>query len=148
MIDTTTRLNDAGPALAELRGVHAMTDVTGFGLLGHLLGMCRGAGLSARVSMSQVPLLDGVHALAEAGCITGASARNWASYGAEVQLDARLEGTPLILLCDPQTSGGLLVACARDAVGSVLGTFARHGCARAAVVGEMSGGAPQVAVDI
>ena len=147
LIDTTVRLNDAGPALAELPGVHAMTDVTGFGLLGHLLEMCRGAGLSARVSMSQVPLLDGVHALAEAGCVTGASARNWDSYGEQVRVDPRLQGTPLTLLCDPQTSGGLLVACDRDAVASVLDAFARHGCARATLIGEMREGAPEVVVD-
>ena len=147
LIDTTTRLNSAGPELAKLPGVHAMTDVTGFGLLGHLLEMCRGAGLRARVKMPQVPLLNNVLALAEAGCITGASARNWASYGAEVQLAAQLEGVPQTLLCDPQTSGGLLVACAADAVESVLEIFARHGFAQAAVVGGMSGGAPRVMVD-
>jgi selenide,water dikinase len=147
MIEATTRLNDAGPALAELSGVHGMTDVTGFGLLGHLLEMCRGAGLTARVTMSQVPLLDGVHALAEAGCVTGASARNWSSYGAQVRIDPRLEGTPLTLLCDPQTSGGLLVACAVDAAASVIEVFARHGCARAALIGEMTEGAPGVVVD-
>ncbi len=89
MIETTTRLNVAGPDLAQLPGVHAMTDVTGFGLLGHLLEMCRGAGLRARVQMSRVPLLDNVLALAEAGFVTGASARNWASYGADVQICRR-----------------------------------------------------------
>lgn len=147
LIDTTTRLNDAGPALASLPGVHAMTDVTGFGLLGHLLGMCRGSGSSAHVRMTQVPLLDDVFALADAGCVTGASARNWASYGAEVQLDPRLAGTPKTLLCDPQTSGGLLVACAADAVASVMEVFERHGFTRAALIGHMGCGVPRVAVD-
>jgi len=147
MIDTTTRLNLAGPELAKLPGVHAMTDVTGFGLLGHLLEMCRGSGLAARVRMADVPLLDNVFAMAEAGLITGASARNWASYGAEVRLDPQLEGAHKALLCDPQTSGGLLVACARDTVADVMEAFGRHDFARAAVIGGIIDGEPVVQVD-
>jgi selenide,water dikinase len=151
LIETTTRLNLAGPELAKLSEVHAMTDVTGFGLLGHLLEMCRGAGLSARVKMTQVPLLDNVLAMAQAGCATGASARNWASYGADVQLDPHLDGAHKALLCDPQTSGGLLVACADDSVASVMEIFARHGFAQAMLIGAMTGnvigGAPTVTVD-
>jgi selenide, water dikinase len=138
LIDTTTRLNLAGPELAKLPGVHAMTDVTGFGLLGHLLEMCRGAGLSARVSMSHVPLLDNVLALAQGGYITGASARNWTSYGAEVHLDAQLDSVAKALLCDPQTSGGLLIACAEGAVAEAMKIFARHGFAHAARIGRMA----------
>jgi selenide,water dikinase len=147
MIDTTTRLNRAGPDLAELPGVHAMTDVTGFGLLGHLLGMCRGARLGARVSMACVPLLDHVVAMARAGFVTGASARNWASYGDEVRLARQLESVHQALLCDPQTSGGLLVACAPDTVAAALGVFERHGFAQAAVIGAMTDTAPLVNVD-
>jgi len=147
MIETTTRLNLAGPDLAQLAGVHAMTDVTGFGLLGHLLEMCRGAGLSARVQMSRVPLLDNVLALAGAGFVTGASARNWASYGADVQIGADVDAVRQALLCDPQTSGGLLVACSNDAVAGVLATFERHGFAQAAPIGRMSDGTPGIAVD-
>jgi selenide,water dikinase len=147
LIDTTTRLNVAGPDLANLAGVHAMTDVTGFGLLGHLLGMCRGAGLQARVSMSHVPLLDNVLAMAAAGCVTGASARNWASYSDEVQLAPELDGLQRALLCDPQTSGGLLVACADDVVESVMTIFRRHGFVQAAAIGHMSEGAPGVIVE-
>jgi selenide, water dikinase len=151
LIDTTTRLNVAGPDLARLPGVHAMTDVTGFGLLGHLLEICRGSALSARVKMSLVPLLDNVRALAEAGCVTGASGRNWTSYGAEIRLDAQLDGTDRALLCDPQTSGGLLVACAEDTVVNAMQVFARHGFARAARIGkigeQVSVGEPRVIVD-
>jgi selenide,water dikinase len=151
LIDTTTRLNVAGPELARLPGVHAMTDVTGFGLLGHLLEICRGSALSARVKMSLVPLLDNMRALAEAGCVTGASGRNWTSYGAEVRLDAQLDGTDRALLCDPQTSGGLLVACADGAVPGAMEVFARHGFARAARIGQLgeqvSVGEPRVIVD-
>jgi selenide,water dikinase len=147
MIETTTRLNVAGPDLAQLPGVHAMTDVTGFGLLGHLLEMCRGARLSARLQMSRVPLLDNVLALAGAGFVTGASARNWASYGADVQIGADVDAVRQALLCDPQTSGGLLVACSNDAVAGVLATFERHGFAQAAPIGRMSHGTPGIAVD-
>lgn len=138
MIDTTTRLNIPGPHLAHLPGVHAMTDVTGFGVLGHLLEMCRGAGLSARVQMSQIPLLENVVALAEAGYVTGASARNWASYGEQVHLDPRLGNVEKSLLCDPQTSGGLLVACDDAAVASVIEIFQRFGFDRAGTIGHMS----------
>jgi selenide, water dikinase len=147
MIDTTTRLNRAGPELAKLPGVHAMTDVTGFGLLGHLLGMCRGAKLGARVRMADVPVLDHVLAMAEAGVVTGASARNWASYGAEVQLAPQLSDAHKALLCDPQTSGGLLVACSHDTIPDVLQTFNRHGCPQAAVIGGIVDGEPMVRVD-
>jgi selenide, water dikinase len=146
MIDTTTRLNLPGPDLARLPGVHAMTDVTGFGLLGHLLEMCRGSGVGAYVKMSDVPLLEDVLALANAGFVTGASARNWASYGDEVRLAPRLEGVHKDLLCDPQTSGGLLVACAGDAVADVMEIFARHGFDQAAVIGGMINGESCVAV--
>jgi selenide,water dikinase len=147
MIDTTTRLNRPGPQLATLPGVHAMTDVTGFGLLGHLLEVCRGSGLGARVKMSDVPLLENVLAMAESGLVTGASARNWASYGAEVRLAPPLEAVHKDLLSDPQTSGGLLVACARDTVAGVMEIFARHGFERAAVIGRMVDGEPCVTVD-
>ena len=147
LIDTTTRLNRAGPDLARIPGVHAKTDVTGFGLLGHLLEMCRGADLGARISMATIPLLDDVPDLAAAGFVTGASARNWASYGDEVRLAPQLEGLPRILLCDPQTSGGLLVACTHDTVDTVVEILAHHGCTQAAQIGAMSEAAPYVTVD-
>jgi selenide,water dikinase len=146
MIDVTTRLNRAGPDLAKVPGVHAMTDVTGFGLLGHLLEMCRGAQLTAHVRMSGVPLLDNVLALAERGFVTGASGRNWASYGDSVQLVAGVTSAQQALLCDPQTSGGLLVACEEDAAAEVMTTFERHGFEGAAVIGTMASGAPRVSV--
>jgi selenide,water dikinase len=148
LIDITTCLNRAGPELARMPGVHAMTDVTGFGLLGHLLEMCRGSRLGARLGMSGVPLLENVLAMAEAGFVTGASARNWASYGAEVELAPRLTGAHKALLCDPQTSGGLLVACAHDAVAEVLATFERNGCAHAGLIGGMVRGKARVAADL
>ena len=147
MIDTTTRLNDAGPALAELAGVHAMTDVTGFGLLGHLLEMCRGSHLGARLSVRRIPLLPNVLAMAATGCVTGASARNWSSYGDEVRLDAQLESAHKALLTDPQTSGGLLVACTAEAAPQALDIFRRHGLAEAAVIGVVGGDSPTVHVE-
>jgi selenide, water dikinase len=146
MIETTTRLNRAGPELAELDGVHAMTDVTGFGLLGHLLEMCRGSRTGARVSVSRVPLLPGVLERAAAGYVTGASARNWSAYGEEVRLDPQLAPAHKALLTDPQTSGGLLIACAAEAAPEALRIFARHGFAAAALIGTMGGDAPVVQV--
>jgi selenide,water dikinase len=147
LIDSTTRLNRAGPELAELEGVHAMTDVTGFGLLGHLLEMCRGAGLGARLSVRRIPLLPNVLAVAATGCVTGASARNWSSYGDEVRFDPQLEAAHQALLTDPQTSGGLLIACSAQAVPQALAIFQRYGFAEASVIGVMDGDTPLVQVE-
>jgi selenide,water dikinase len=132
--------------LAELPGVHALTDVTGFGLAGHALEMARGAGCEAVIDWARVPLLDGVRALAARGAVTGASGRNWAGYGAEVALPAGFAAEDQALLTDPQTSGGLLVACAPEAVAEVLAIFRRHGFDAAAAVGEMRAGGARVSV--
>jgi selenide, water dikinase len=137
MIATTTQLNTPGPELAALQGVHALTDVTGFGLAGHALELSRGAGLQVRIEWSRVPLLPGVRELAAQGMVTGASGRNWAGYGAEIELPAEFAGADQALLTDPQTSGGLLVSCAKQAVDEVLAVFGRHGFAAAAVVGDV-----------
>jgi selenide, water dikinase len=147
MIETATQLNLPGLELASLAAVHAMTDVTGFGLLGHLLEMCRGSGLAARITAAQLPLLPGVLELARAGVVTGASARNWQSYGKDVQLAPHLDAAQKAVLTDPQTSGGLLVACDPDELPAVQATFARLGFAQAAVIGRMSEGASQVQVE-
>jgi selenide, water dikinase len=147
MIDTTTRLNRAGPELAELAGVHGMTDVTGFGLLGHLLEMCRGSRCGARISMTRLPLLQNALGMAKAGLVTAASARNWASFGEEVRLAPQLEATQQALLCDPQTSGGLLVACAPEAAPEVMSILRRLGFAQAAVIGAMTEGPSIVRVE-
>jgi selenide,water dikinase len=136
MIATTTRLNTPGPELAALDGVHALTDVTGFGLAGHALELARGANLTVMIDWSRVPLLAGVAELAAAGHVTGASGRNWAGYGAEVGLPANFDATARALLTDPQTSGGLLVSCAPQAADAVLDIFSRHGFDAAAVIGE------------
>ncbi|MDR5652541.1 selenide, water dikinase SelD [Ruixingdingia sedimenti] len=146
MLATTTRLNTPGPELARLPGVHAMTDVTGFGLAGHALEMARGSGYGIRLDWAAVPLVAGARALAAAGHVTGASGRNWASYGARVALDPALTDLDRALLSDPQTSGGLLVACAPDAAGEVLACFRRHGFADAAAVGRVEGEAGMLSV--
>jgi selenide,water dikinase len=137
MIASTTQLNTPGARLGKLAGVHAVTDVTGFGLLGHTLEMARGSGLQAVVEFAQLPLLDGVAGLLQQGFVTGASGRNWASYGHDVALDAGLPGTARDLLCDPQTSGGLLVSCTAESVAAVLAEFERDGFSQACVVGHM-----------
>jgi len=146
MIASTTKLNKPGIALSHLTGVHAMTDVTGFGLLGHTLEMARGAGLTARLEMDKIPLLPGVHQLAMNGFITGASGRNWEGYGHDVVLGKDVTAVHKALLSDPQTSGGLLVSCASSSVDEVLALFAREGFADAAVIGEMAAGQTKVEV--
>jgi selenide,water dikinase len=146
MIASTTLLNTPGPALAALPGVHAITDVTGFGLLGHALEMSRGAGLRARLRLSALPWLPGVRDLAAAGMVTGASGRNWESYGAAVALGQGMDEVSRALLTDPQTSGGLLVACDRDTVAAVLQVLAAQGFAQAAIVGDMVAGEAGVEV--
>ena len=139
MIDCTTRLNTPGPDLAALPGVHALTDVTGFGLAGHALELARGAGCELHIDWPRVPQLPGVRDLAAAGIVTGASARNWASYGGEVALPEAFAAEDRALLTDPQTSGGLLVSCAPAAVAEVLAVFPRHGFESAAEIGEVAG---------
>ncbi len=120
MIANTTRLNTPGPELAALPGVHALTDVTGFGLAGHALELARGAHCRLAIDWSRVPLLGGVRELAAQGMITGASNRNFAAYGAELELPAGFADIDRALLTDPQTSGGLLVACKSASVPDVL----------------------------
>ncbi|MBD3893310.1 selenide, water dikinase SelD [Hydrogenophaga sp.] len=137
LIDCSTQLNTPGPALAALAGVHALTDVTGFGLAGHALEMARGSRACAQLEMARVPLLEGVRELACAGLVTGASGRNWAAYGHQVQLASHLHPLDQALLCDPQTSGGLLVSCAPEVVPAVLALFRQHGFSAAAPIGQM-----------
>ena len=146
MIANTTRLNTPGPALAALEGVHALTDVTGFALAGHALEMARGSSCTVEIHWPRVPLLSGVRELAAQGMVTGASGRNWAGYGHDVQLPAGFAPQDQALLTDPQTSGGLLVACRPDTLDQVLEIFHRKGFAQAAVVGQVSEGAPRLVV--
>ncbi|MDD4977457.1 MAG: selenide, water dikinase SelD [Gallionella sp.] len=146
LIDTTTKLNKVGSALAPMPAVHALTDVTGFGLLGHLLEMCRGAGLTADVVFDQVPVLSEALPLAQQGIGPGAIERNMASYGHEVDFAEHVPVWQQRLLADAQTSGGLLVAVAPEAADEVLRAFAAAGFTQAAVIGQMREGAGRVAV--
>src|SRR5512139_1182577 len=139
MIANTTKLNTPGRRLADMDAVHALTDVTGFGLLGHLNEIALGSGLAAQVRARDMPLLPGVARLAAQGYVTGASGRNWAGYGQYVTL-RDVDETTKSLLTDPQTSGGLLVACAPGAVNSVLDLFRAEGFDQAAVIGELARG--------
>jgi selenide,water dikinase len=145
LIASTTQLNTPGMHLAQMPGVHALTDVTGFGLLGHLLEVCRGSGVRARVRWSSVPLLTDARTLASTGFVTGGSARNWKGYGNLIDLTTH-GAVEQAILTDPQTSGGLLVACAPEVVDDVLDCFGREGFERAAVIGEIEAGSPCVAV--
>jgi selenide,water dikinase len=135
MIATTTQLNTPGPELAALEGVHAMTDVTGFGLAGHALELARGSNCRVVIDWQRVPLLDGVAELAARGCVTGASGRNWDAYGHDVELAKGFSDVSRNLLTDPQTSGGLLVSCSAETVDEVLALFQRHGFESACVIG-------------
>jgi selenide,water dikinase len=146
MLASTTQLNTVGALLAALDEVHAMTDVTGFGLLGHLLEICRGSKVAARVTLEALPVLPSALPLAQAGFFTGASTRNWDSYGAEVDLPPELPVWQKNLLTDPQTSGGLLVACAPSAAQAVLRLFQESGFIGARDIGVLENGAPRVAV--
>ena len=158
LIATTTQLNSVGSDLAALPAVHAITDVTGFGLAGHALEMARGSALAAHIRFADLPLLPAVADLARAGVRTGAATRNWASYGDEVHLiapesgpESRPESAPESgpewhrdLITDPQTSGGLLLSVAPDAVADVLALLHQRGFTRAAAIGHIADGAPQL----
>lgn len=146
MIANTTQLNTPGPVLACLDGVHAVTDVTGFGLLGHLMEVCKGSQLRARLDFADIPLLPRAVEFVESGYITGASARNWESYGDAVQLTPGLDQAAKALLTDPQTSGGLLVSCAPDTVTEVLSIFLQQGFSHVSVIGEVLEAEPGIDV--
>jgi selenide,water dikinase len=145
LIDTATKLNSPGPRLARLDGVHALTDVTGFGLLGHLVEVCKGAGVRAAVRWDTLPFLPDVDTLARAGHVTGASGRNWAGYCDLIDLGGR-DKTARQLLTDPQTSGGLLVTCSPAAVEDVLAAFRAEGFDRATVIGDIQSGTPGISI--
>ncbi len=146
MIANTTQLNAVGSKLAAIAGVHAMTDVTGFGLAGHLLGICRGSGLGAEIKFDQVPVLSEALPLARQGYGPGAIDRNLASYGHEIDFAAHLETWQQRILADAQTSGGLLVSADPDAVREVLSHFLQAGFSQAAVIGRAKSGASRLSI--
>lgn len=146
MVAVTTQLNRTGTALANIAGVNAMTDVTGFALLGHLLEICRGSHLHAQLEFNRIPFIDIALQLAKDGYATGAAARNWASYGDQVTLGTEITEWQRKLLCDPQTSGGLLVSCVPESVEAVLAAFNADGFTNAAIIGHLQAGDVQVTV--
>jgi selenide,water dikinase len=146
MLETATQLNTPGIALAEIEGVHAMTDVTGFGLLGHLLGICRGSKLAAELAFERIPILSAARDLLAREFVTGASDRNWSNYESEVTLGAGAPDWHRKILTDPQTSGGLLVACDAATAPEVLAVFKREGFRHVAEIGRLVAGAPHVKV--
>lgn len=146
MIASTTRLNTPGAELSSVEGVHAATDVTGFGLLGHLSEICRASGAGAEIDAKAVPVFAGARALAERGVRTGASARNWRSVADMIDAPAQWPEHERDLFCDPQTSGGLLVSCAPEAVEEVLALFARHGHENVGAVGRVTGSDPRIRI--
>jgi selenide, water dikinase len=146
MLASTTQLNSAGMRLGGLDGVHAMTDVTGFGLLGHLLEICRGSGLSADVEFSRLPIHPLAAQLAQQGFGPGASDRNWKSFCHEVRLPESIADWQLKMLCDPQTSGGLLVTCDANEADGVLAAFRESGFVGACPIGHLKNGDPLVNV--
>jgi selenide,water dikinase len=146
MIAVTTQLNRTGTILSDMAGVHALTDVTGFALLGHLLEICRGSQLQAQLTFNQIPFINIALQLAQAGYATGAAERNWSSFAEAMILGEGIAEWQRKLLCDPQTSGGLLVSCAPESADAVLAAFKADGFNQAAVIGSMQIGNAQVTV--
>ncbi len=146
LIETTTRLNSIGAALGEIGGVHAMTDVTGFGLLGHMSELCEGSQVAARLYLPNIPFLPAAVPLAQSGISTGASTRNRQAFGDNVALPEGLADWQRNMLFDPQTSGGLLVAVAPEEAKTVLEMFQNQGHATATVIGTLEEGAPTIRV--
>lgn len=146
MLEVTTKLNKVGAELAELSAVHALTDLTGFGLLGHLLEICRGSKLGAEIGFSKLPILSEARRLAEAGYATGASGRNWSGYGRDVFLPEDMPEWQKNLLTDPQTSGGLLLTCSPSEANDVLALFHSAGFSDACAIGTMRQGPAIVSV--
>ena len=146
MLASTTLLNRIGATLGHASAVHAVTDVTGFGLLGHGLEMARASGVTLRIDASRVPFFARAHALAEDGFVTGASHRNWDSYGAGVVLPDGVSPTLRHLLTDAQTSGGLLVSCAAEAAEGLLARIGAAGYPAAANIGTVAAGPARIEV--
>jgi selenide,water dikinase len=146
MLASTTLLNRVGHALAKDEDVHAITDVTGFGLLGHGMEMARGSGVRLRIEPARIPFFSQAEALAEAGYVTGASKRNWLSYGDGVALPLDLPEWRRALLTDPQTSGGLLVACKAERAEAICSMIEDAGYPQARVIGAAVAGPPGIEV--
>lgn len=148
MIAATTLLNSVGAELAKDIAVHAITDVTGFGLLGHALEMARNSKLTLTIRVADLPLLSQAATLAQQGFVTGASLRNWASYGKDVNQPSLMPDWQRHLLTDPQTSGGLLVSCAPERAAPILRSIVAAGYANARVIGYAKSGPPLIMINV
>jgi len=146
LIATTTMLNRVGAELARDAAVHAITDVTGFGLLGHGLEMARSSGLTLVIHSGDLPLLSEAASFAQQGTVTGASLRNWASYGHDVMLPKSLPDWQRHLLTDPQTSGGLLLSCAPERADAIVQAIIAAGYPATRVIGAAEAGPPKIRV--
>jgi selenide, water dikinase len=146
MLASTTLLNRIGATLGTQAAVHAMTDVTGFGLLGHGLEMARASAVTLRIDPAAVPLLSRAAEFAEAGHVTGASHRNWDSYGAGVALHDRVSPSLRHLLTDAQTSGGLLISCAAEAAEELVQHIRQDGYPMASVIGAVAPGPARIEI--
>lgn len=144
MVESTTKLNSIGADLAEMDGVNGVTDVTGFGLVGHLFEMCEGAGLAATLDWDKLPILPSARNYAQNGYNTGAADRNWEGFADHVTVPDGMEQWRKNMLMDPQTSGGLLVSCPPDRADAVVKLFHAQGYGFATVIGEMTAGSPHV----
>jgi len=147
MIGTTTLLNRVGAELAQDEAVHAITDVTGFGLLGHALEMARGSNLTLSIDAGKVKWLKEAKTLVQQGNVTGASHRNWASYSSGVELPAGMPDWRRHLLTDPQTSGGLLIACEAGKAEAIAASIRQAGYPAATVIGQAQAGKPVVRIE-
>lgn len=137
MIKWTTTLNKVGAIVSDMEGVHAITDITGFGLTGHLLEMCQGAKLSAEIPFAQLPFIETAVQLAQSGVATGASNRNWQGYGDSIILPDEAQLWHRNLITDPQTSGGLLISCTEEALPKVQQAILAEQGNEGSIVGKM-----------
>ena len=141
-VTTMATLNRSASEAMTRVGVHACTDVTGFGLMGHLKSMVKGSGVCAQVQLGDVPILPGVWELLEQGIVPGGTSRNRDSVADNVQWNPDLSDNDQLLLCDAQTSGGLLISVAGDKLDSLLAELKTEGTLAAAVVGRIVDGPP------
>src|SRR5262249_29258906 len=148
MLASTTQLNSVGTKLGHQAAVHAVTDVTGFGLFGHGLEMARGSGATLRIKANAVPLLTQARKLVDQDFVTGASHRNWDSCAQGVSVPEALSLAMRHLLTDAQTSGGLLVSCEASAARGILAMIREQGYQRAAIIGTVEAGGGRVVVDL
>ena len=146
MVASMTLLNRVGADLAKDPAVHAITDVTGFGLLGHALGMARGSDVALTARFDDLPFLSAAADLAQQHCVTGASARNWASYAECISLPANFPDWRRDLLTDPQTSGGLLIACEPNRAAEITKTIIDSGYPQARIIGRADAGVPSITI--